>query len=142
MLRQIAEASKLTVPMMLTEPTSAAAILAFLYMQPDEDTAKGLGVLMREVAGADQRVTLPEIMESVRVPLIYKLALELGDENSLVSAQVSNREGSRAFLTDTSLHRPSEGSGTSSAPASRRRRRRPSTSALFSRTVSSASSRT
>lgn len=74
---------------MLTQGDTASAILAFLYMRDDRETNMGLRVFLREVnVGSKQPVALPRILESVKVPLVYKLALELGDEDPRVSAQV------------------------------------------------------
>ncbi|GAA6058026.1 hypothetical protein JCM3770_003979 [Rhodotorula araucariae] len=83
LLQQIADASRVQVAEMLCDPPVASAILAHLYMQPDELRARGLKILMRECRG----VVLARLIEAVNVPLVYKLALELGDENIQVTAQ-------------------------------------------------------
>ncbi|GEM06491.1 phosphatidylinositol 3-/4-kinase [Rhodotorula toruloides] len=83
LLRQVAEASRMTIPEMLCDPPVASAVLAYLYMQPDDQRQRGLKVLMRECRG----VVLAKLLESINIPLVYKLALELGDEDQMVAAQ-------------------------------------------------------
>ncbi|BGP36884.1 hypothetical protein JCM10449v2_000786 [Rhodotorula kratochvilovae] len=83
LLQQVADASRVQVAEMLCDPPVASAILAHLYMQPDEQRAHGLKILMRECRG----VVLARLIEAVNVPLVYKLALELGNENVQVTAQ-------------------------------------------------------
>ncbi|GAA6005621.1 hypothetical protein JCM10207_005273 [Rhodosporidiobolus poonsookiae] len=83
LLQQVADASYTDIPQMLCEPSVASAIVAHLYMQPDEDRQRGLKTLMREARG----VVLSKLLEAINVPLVYKLALELGSEDPHVSAQ-------------------------------------------------------
>ncbi|BGO96796.1 Serine/threonine-protein kinase MEC1 [Rhodotorula toruloides] len=83
LLCQVAEASRTTIPEMLCDPPVASAVLAHLYMQPDDQRQRGLKVLMRECRG----VVLAKLLESINIPLVYKLALELGDEDQMVAAQ-------------------------------------------------------
>lgn len=88
---QIAEASDTTVALMLVDATTAPAIFAYLYMQSDKDTKRGLTVYMREAINAvlgSGGVTLLEILNSVKIPLVYRLALQLGDDNPEIRAQV------------------------------------------------------
>lgn len=112
-LQQIAEASKLQVPVMLTEGNSAAAILAFLYMRPTAERTTGLAVFMNCVntgAAGGNAVTIYAILNSVKVPLIYTLALELGDDDPTVQAQVRpHSRRLRTYFLDltTLLRRPS-----------------------------------
>ncbi|KAM0756274.1 hypothetical protein T439DRAFT_320977 [Meredithblackwellia eburnea MCA 4105] len=96
-LQQIADASKLSVQHMLLEPPVADAILAYLYMRPDSERDHGLAVLMREVrgSGGGDSVTLPKLIDSFRVPLVYRLVLELGDEHSRTTAQHALQEVER-----------------------------------------------
>lgn len=104
MIEQIAEASKQTIPKKLFE--EAATILSFLYMRPTEaETSDGLRVFMREmtrdITADKDKVTLANIIEGVRVPLVYNLALELGDEDEVVAAQVCHPLLSRRASTET-----------------------------------------
>lgn len=89
MLEQIAVASGLSVPVMLTQGSSAAAILAYLYMRSETDMTAGFKVFMREVAAGNSTLTFPRVLDSVKVPLVYKLALELGDEDAAIASQAS-----------------------------------------------------
>ncbi|GAA5921352.1 hypothetical protein JCM1841_002451 [Sporobolomyces salmonicolor] len=82
LLAQIAEASGATIPEMLCNPPVAAAIVATLFMQSDQAKERGLKVLLRECRG----VVLAKLVESINIPLVYKLALELGDDPA-ISAQ-------------------------------------------------------
>jgi serine/threonine-protein kinase ATR len=68
---------------MLCDPPVASAIVAYLYMQPDAQRQRGLTTLRRETKG----VVLNQLLESINIPLIYKLALELGNEDPAVAAQ-------------------------------------------------------
>lgn len=83
LLQQVAQASRVQVAEMLCDPPVASAILAHLYMQPDDLRNQGIKILMRECRG----VVLARLLEAVNVPLVYKLALELGDEDVEVTAQ-------------------------------------------------------
>ncbi|ORY85369.1 hypothetical protein BCR35DRAFT_264576 [Leucosporidium creatinivorum] len=88
MLVQVAAASAQTVPVMLTHGPSAAAVLAYLFMRPDgETTNRGLKFFIDEVNSLGNNLRLGQVLGSVKVPLVYKLALELGDEDPVVSAQ-------------------------------------------------------
>lgn len=54
---------------------------------------KGLGFFMKELKagsgeGEAKKVTLAQVLNSVRVPLTYKLALEMGDEDAKVQELV------------------------------------------------------
>ncbi|SCV68802.1 BQ2448_923 [Microbotryum intermedium] len=94
-IEDIAKASSLTVPVMLTQGAPAAAVLAKLYMLEDERRQKrGLIFYMNQIksnvqaqAFGNGAVTLPAILGSLKVPLVYRLALELGDEDPRVSTQ-------------------------------------------------------
>lgn len=70
----------------------AAAILEYLYMLPlSDETRSGLEFLLGEIkaAGAGmESLTLPTLLGSIKVSLVYRLALQLGDEDPNVSAQV------------------------------------------------------
>ncbi|GAA5842453.1 hypothetical protein JCM9279_005388 [Rhodotorula babjevae] len=83
LLQQVADASRVQIAEMLCDPPVASAILAHLYMQPDDLRNQGIKILMRECRG----VVLARLLEAVNVPLVYKLALELGDEDVEVTAQ-------------------------------------------------------
>ncbi|GAA5989436.1 hypothetical protein JCM11641_007903 [Rhodosporidiobolus odoratus] len=83
LLRQVAVASGVDVPQMLCDPPVAAAIVAHLYMQPDDLRKRGLATLVRECSG----IVLSQLLESINIPLVFKLALELGDEDLRVAAQ-------------------------------------------------------
>ncbi|GAA5902167.1 hypothetical protein JCM6882_006719 [Rhodosporidiobolus microsporus] len=83
LLQQVALASGADVPQMLCDPPVASAIVAHLFMQPDDARRQGLAVLTRETKG----VLLPKLLESINIPLVFKLALELGNEDQLVAAQ-------------------------------------------------------
>lgn len=89
MLEQVAAASGQTVPVMLTHGPSASAVLAYLFMRPElEETNRGLKFFMEEVNSLGNNLRIGQVLGSVKVPLVYKLALELGDEDPLISAQV------------------------------------------------------
>lgn len=146
MLEQVAAASAQTVPVMLTHGPSAAAVLAYLFMRPDNDTTnRGLKFFINEVNSLGNNLRLGQVLGSVKVPLVYKLALELGDEDPVVSAQVSlpfSASISRSAADTFSSQRPNERSSWSSdtqraSPAMPR-----SSSVPSSRTASSASSPT
>ncbi|GAA5831812.1 hypothetical protein JCM11251_003895 [Rhodosporidiobolus azoricus] len=83
LLQQVAVASGMDVPQMLCDPPVASAIVAHLFFQSDDDRRKGLVVLTRETKG----VLLPKLLESINIPLVFKLALELGNEDQIVAAQ-------------------------------------------------------
>ncbi|KDE08289.1 hypothetical protein MVLG_01552 [Microbotryum lychnidis-dioicae p1A1 Lamole] len=94
-IEDIAKASSLTVPVMLTQGAPAAAVLAKFYMLEDERAQKkGLVFYMKQIKANVQAqalgkgaVTLPAILGALKVPLVYRLALELGDESPRVSTQ-------------------------------------------------------
>ncbi|GAA5994714.1 protein kinase MEC1 [Rhodotorula paludigena] len=100
LLQQIADASRSSIPEMLCDPPVASSILAHLYMQSDDRRSSGLAVLMRECRG----VVLARLIESVNIPLVYKLALELGNEDQHISAQAERAlkavERGRMGVTD------------------------------------------
>lgn len=144
MLEQVAAASAQTVPVMLTHGPSAAAVLAYLFMRPDNETTnRGLKFFMGEVNSLGNNLRLGQVLSSVKVPLVYKLALELGDEDPVISAQVGfllflSRSAAERFSSRRPNERSSRFSDTRrGSPASPR-----SSSVQFSRTVSSASFRT
>lgn len=98
-LNQIAEASNLDVALMLTDATNASAILALLFMQKKvQDRKRGLDVLMLLVEDHNHTITLQQLIEAVKVPLVYNLALNLGDEDKSIAVQVSR------FLPCTGEH--------------------------------------
>lgn len=104
MLEQVATASGQTVPQMLTLGQSAAAVLAYLYMRPDaEATKRGLEFYLKEVNSLGNNFRLSQLLASVRVPLVYKLALELGDLDPVISAQVRccEHQGRRLLTPST-----------------------------------------
>ncbi|GAA5857265.1 hypothetical protein JCM8547_009406 [Rhodosporidiobolus lusitaniae] len=83
LLQQVAEASRTAVPQMLCEPAIASAIVAHLFMQSDHERQRGLAVLTREMKG----ISLHALLESINIPLVFKLALELGNEDPTIAAQ-------------------------------------------------------
>lgn len=87
-LEQVAEASGQSVPVLLTQASAAAAVLAHLYMLPDIETNRGLKFFMREINSAGAKFELADVLNSIKIPLVYKLSLELGDQDPVVAAQV------------------------------------------------------
>ena len=96
-IEEIAEASKLTVGVMITEGGAAAAILAYLFMRPVDERTRGLNFFMRMVGTTGTVVTISAILHSVMVPLMYTLALELGDDDKIVQAQVRGPSSQRSL---------------------------------------------
>lgn len=90
-IKQIADASHTTISCMLVEPATASAILAYIYMRPDREMRAGLTNFMREASKSSlgDQVTLFALLASVRIPLVYRLALLLGDQDPSISTQVS-----------------------------------------------------
>lgn len=90
LLAQIAQASNMNVSHMLV--LDASAVLEHLYMLPrPEDTRSGLEFFMKEIkiaGGGIEELTLPVLLGSIKVGLVYRLALQLGDEDPAISAQV------------------------------------------------------
>lgn len=103
-IQQIADASHTTVSCMLVDTSNASAILAHIYMQSDSEITKGLTNFMREASKSalGDRVTLLALLASVRIPLVYRLALLLGDEDSRISTQASLTVSCFAKLADHS----------------------------------------
>lgn len=90
-IRQISDASGLETPNLLAEVSAASAILSFLFTQPAEPaTEKGLTVFMREIGKAKTTnpVTLEMILGSTKIPLAFRLAYQLGDEDADVRLRV------------------------------------------------------
>lgn len=86
-IAQIAAASNSEVAVMLTDSVNASAILAFLFMQESPvERKKGLLNLVTELE--ERNVPIQELIQAVKVPLVYKLALHLGDEDPKVARQV------------------------------------------------------
>lgn len=72
---------------MLTEGGNASAILAFIFMLENvSDRKKGLANLMAELE--PRAVSLQQLIQAVKVPLVYKLAVNLGDEDVRIANQV------------------------------------------------------
>lgn len=89
MMKKIASASEKSIPEILY--ASASGVIAFLLMQSPEKRDTGLRVfmgLMKSLEGS-QMLSLPDILASIKVPLVYKLVLELGDEQEKVFTRVS-----------------------------------------------------
>ncbi|BGP12911.1 hypothetical protein JCM10213v2_000828 [Rhodosporidiobolus nylandii] len=83
LLEQVSAASGAEVAQMLCDPPVASAVVAHLFMQREDLRIRGLQTLVREMGG----VRLDALINSVNIPLVYKLALELGDEDPTVAAQ-------------------------------------------------------
>lgn len=89
-IAQIAAASNSEVAVMLTDSVNASAILAYLFMQENpSERKKGLLNLVTELEERD--VSIQELIQAVKVPLVYKLALNLGDEDLKVATQVRSQ---------------------------------------------------
>lgn len=86
---------------MLTEVETAAAVLAFLYMKPEAEMVKGTKVFLREISenGRGTKATLAQLLDSVRVPLTYRLALEMGDEDPAVATKVRHQASNQLLLS-------------------------------------------
>lgn len=84
LLQDVANVSNMTVAEMLCEPTWAASILAYLFMQDEQKRTASLHYLV----SACRKVLLSSLIESVHVPLVFRLAVNLGDEDPKVIARV------------------------------------------------------
>lgn len=92
MMKTIAAASdNKTVPVILY--ASAPAVIAFLLMQPAEKCEIGLRVFMGQMKSPEgsSTLSLPDILASIKVPLVYRLVLKLGDEQAEVSSRVRSK---------------------------------------------------
>ena len=89
-IQQIADASDTTISFMLVDTSTASAILAHIYMQTDSERTKGLTNYLREASKSvlGDKFTLHALLASVRIPLVYRLALLLGDQDVAVATQV------------------------------------------------------
>ena len=94
MLDSIARALKIgSTAVMLTAGTTAAAILAFVYMQQSAKKIEaGLknytDLIKHSSSGAD--LSLTRILGSVKVPLVFRLAIELGDTDPITSTRAEH----------------------------------------------------
>lgn len=85
LLHEVVKASRAeSVAEMLCDPPVAAAVLAHLFVQ--SETARGPA--LKYFTASCHGVVLRNLIESVHVPLVYHLALALGDEHPAVAAQV------------------------------------------------------
>ncbi len=91
MLDSIAQAVRTgTTAVMLTAGPSAAAILACIYMQETEKKVKAgvtryLNLISKSSSGTGLQIS--RILGSVKVPLVFRLAIELGDEDPVISGR-------------------------------------------------------
>ncbi|KAK4058120.1 hypothetical protein OIO90_000859 [Microbotryomycetes sp. JL221] len=99
-LQRVAQASGTSVPAVLTDTMTAASILAHLYMLPDAELREGVHFFMAQVNSLDAKVDLPFLIDTLKVPLVYKLALELGDEDEARTTQAK-----RALINVERQHR-------------------------------------
>ena len=71
LLQEVAKVSNMAVAAMLCEPIWAASILAHLFTQDEQQRKASLEYLVRACRG----ILLSKLIESVHVPLVFRLAL-------------------------------------------------------------------